>query len=85
MLTYGQWQEELLEELRTQAKLAQDVLSIPWASRWAMLLVQWLSWDLLKPSTAQPPTNTSSPVCDWGVPNVAEGETLPGFPGVTIP
>ena len=27
--TYGQWKEELLEELHTQTELAQDALSIP--------------------------------------------------------
>ena len=51
----------MLEELRTQAELAHNALSIPWHLRWVMLLVQWLSWDPLRASDAQTSTGPSGP------------------------
>ena len=84
-MTYGQWQEELLEELGVQAELAQDALSILWAPRWATLLMQWLWWDPLRPSAAQVPAGTSGLARDQGAPTVVEGEILPEFSGVAVP
>ena len=79
------WKEELLEELRAQVELAQDVLSIPWAPWWVMVLMQRLSWDLLSQSDAHMSAGASGLVRGQGVPTAAEGEILPGFPGVAIP
>ena len=44
---FGQWEGEVIAELRTQEELARDALTKPWDPRWTVLLVQWLSWDPL--------------------------------------
>ena len=85
MSNLGQWEEAVLEELHVQAELACDAFFIPWAQKSVAMLIQQLSWDLLEPSDAQTSAGPSSPARDQGVPTVAEGEILPGFPGVAIP
>lgn len=75
----------MLEELRVQAELTRDALSIPWHPRWATLLVQWLSWDLLRASNAPTSVGPSGPARDKGTPTKVEGEILLGLPGVAIP
>ena len=75
----------MLEELCAQAELAQDALSILWAAKWVAVLMQQLAWDLLRPSTAHALASTRGPARNKGVPTVAEGEILPGFPGVAVP
>ena len=44
---FGQWAGEVLAELHAQEELAHAALTESWDPRWAALLVQWLSWDLL--------------------------------------
>ena len=45
--SFGQWEGEVIAELRAQEELARDTLTKPWDPRWMVLLVQWLSWDML--------------------------------------
>ena len=45
--SFGQWEGEVIAELRTQEELPCDALTKPWDLRWMALLVQWLSWDPL--------------------------------------
>ena len=44
---FGQWAGEVLTELHAQEELAHAVLTESWGTRWMVLLVQWLSRDLL--------------------------------------
>ena len=45
--SFGQWEREVLAELRMQKELARDTLTEPWDPQWTALLVQRLSWDPL--------------------------------------
>ena len=45
--SFGQWEGEVVAELRAQEELARDALTKPWDPQWMVLLVQWLSWDPL--------------------------------------
>ena len=50
----------MLEELGVKAKLARSMLTVPWDLRWTALLVQWLSWDLLRASDVRTPAGPTS-------------------------
>ena len=82
---YGQWGEEPLMELHAQAEVAQDTLCLPWAPRGVMVLLKWLSWDPLRQPSAEESLAANVLVCGKGRSSAAEGEMLPGFPGVAIP
>ena len=45
--SFGQWEGEVVAELRTQEELARDALTKPWDPRWTTLLVQRLLCDPL--------------------------------------
>ena len=77
--------EELVAELRVQAEFVQDALCLLWSHRWVTVLLKRLSWDPSRQPSAEEPADTNILVRSKGVPIVAEGEILLGFPGVAIP
>ena len=45
--SFGQWEGEVVVELRAQEELTRDGLTEPWDPQWMALLVQWLLlWEL---------------------------------------
>ena len=45
--SFGQWEGEVIAELRMQEELTRDALTEPWDLQWTALLVQCLLWDPL--------------------------------------
>ena len=84
-LHYGQWGEELVAELCAQTELVQDVLCFPWASRWVTVLLKQLLWNSLRRPSVEEPADANVLACGKGMPTAAEGDILPGFPGVAVP
>ena len=84
-LHYGQWGEELLAEQLVQAEFAQEALCLLPAPWWVMVLLKWLSWDPSRQTSAEESIDADVLVRGKGAPTAAQGEVLPGFPGVAIP
>ena len=49
------------------------------------VLLKWLSWDLSRWPSAEESIDTDVLAHGKGAPTAAEGEILPGFPGVAVP